>query len=218
MSNHSYQWAAALLATFMSCNSSAEVVVHEPMRVLSVNVASVDTSGDYGSSNGVQEAALEYASATGYAIAWGIEDRNTRFMLEYYLSQANVESPPFAVENGQSQLEVHSLFYSGYWVPDIIWGVRGILGAGIGYSEQTLSNMQLGELSDRGWSFKASAGLEYAVLPNFSVYTLAEGLFHDDIEDSVSVQAEDMASTGVADRSLSGSQQLRIAVGINFRY
>lgn len=218
MSNPSYQWAAALLATFMFCNSSAEVVVHEPKRVISLNIASVDTSGDYGSSNGIPKTALDYASTTGYSIGWGIEDRDTRFMLEYYLSQAKVESPPFPVGNGQSQLKIQSLFYSGYWVPNILWGVKGILGAGIGYSEQTLNNVQLGEFSDRGWSFKASAGLEYSVMPNFSVYTLAEGLYHDDIKDSVSFPAEGTASAGVADRTLSGSEQLRIALGINFRY
>lgn len=220
MSIHISKWAAALLTTFISCNALAEVVTPRSAAVISVNVGSTDTSGTYGFSGGesAQEVDLDYESGIGLALGWGVEDGNARFMLEYYHARADIDSPPFAVSNGSPRLEIQSLFYSGYWVPDIYWGIKGILGAGVGYSRQTLDNAALGKLSDHGWSFKASAGLEYAVINNLSVYVLAEGLFHDEIEDRVSYTAEGSTTVTNAERAIDGSEQLRFGLGINLRY
>lgn len=214
------KWATALLTTFISCSGLAEVITDTPAAVLSVNIGSTDTKGAYGFNDGesIQEADLEYASSIGLALGWGIEDRNARFMLEYYHARPELESPPFAVDDGDSRLQIQSLFYSAYWVPNIYWGIKGILGAGVGYSKQTLDNAQLGKLSDHGWSFKASAGLEYAVINNLSVYVLAEGLYHDDIEDRVDYTVEGSTTVTSAERAIDGSEQLRFGLGINLRY
>lgn len=210
MSIHFPKWTIALAAALVSSHSLAETVAVDPSYVVSINLSTLETSGDYGLSTDEASghSALDYASSTGYSLGWGIEDQSGRFMLEYYYSAVDIQSPPFEIASDRSRLKTHSLFYSGYWVPNIVWGVKGILGAGIGYSEQTLENAQLGKLRDRSLSVKASVGLEYAVVNRLSIYALAEGLFYGDVKDEA----------GGADRMLSDNEQLSYALGVNFRY
>lgn len=214
------KWTTVVLTACLSCNSLADVTTNDTARIATINVGSVETSGDYrfnsGSSN--TGAPLEYESATGLSLGFGIEDGSARFMLEYYYADPKIALPPFTADEGNPRMKTHSLFYSGYWVPDILWGVKGILGAGIGYSHQTLTNAQLAELEDHGWSLKASAGLEYAVMKNLSVYALAEGIFLHDMEDQVDYTAEGATVEGTADRAIRGNEQVRLALGINLRY
>lgn len=213
------KWTTVILTACLSCNSLADVTADEAVRIATINVGSVETSGDYRfTTDSTTGAPLEYESSLGLSVAMGIEDGSGRFMLEYYYADPKIELPPFAVDEGSPRMKTHSIFYSGYWVPDILWGVKGILGAGIGYSHQTLTNAQLAELEDHGWSLKASAGLEYAVIKNLSVYALAEGIFLHDMEDRVDYTAEGSTVEGTADRAVRGNEQVRLALGINLRY
>lgn len=215
-------WATFLLTTFITCNSAADVIpdADGAVSVISVNVGSTDTSGKYSfnSNSDTTNTPLDYASSTGLSLAWGIEDTSGRFMLEYYYSDAEVESPPFAQQGGLPHLKTHSLFYSGYWVPNIFWGIKGILGAGIGHSIQTLTHTQLPELEDHGWSLKTSAGLEYAVMGRLSVYALAEGILIHDMEDRVNHTSDNASTTKAVKRSISGNEQVRLSLGVNFRF
>lgn len=220
MSTRFSQWITALVAGLASCHSLAQAVVDEPQRVISFNLGSADTSGTYSSvtTTSAREVDLDYASSPGFAIAWGIEDERGRVLLEYYRSDVEVESAPFAASGGAPELQVQSIFYSGYWVPDIYWGIKGILGAGVGYSEQSLDNARMGEIRDGGLSFKASVGLEYALFKTLSVYLLAESIYLGDVEDRVNLPSSGGTGGGITEITIDGNKQERLALGINWRY
>lgn len=204
---------ASALLTGVSCSSIADAVIEPPRYVLGGNIGSMDTSGDYGSrtDGSIDKSPLDVSSDTGYSIAWGIENNTARVMLEYYATEADIESTP--LETGQ--LKTESIFYSGYWIPDIYWGIKGILGAGVGYSRHTLSNVARRNMKESDWSFKASAGLEYGVHRNLAIYALADRLFHSSVGDYLT---ENGTPPVVTQRTLSGLEQSRLSFGINFRY
>ena len=213
------KWTAGLLMAFVSVNSLAEVTRDLPRQVIGVSFGSVDTSGDYRFSGASSSAAaIDFASSPSYSLVWGIEDANARFAFEYYHAEAEIESPPFDVTGAPAELITQSLFYSGYWTPGIRWGIRGILGAGIGYSQHQLNNTTLTELEEQSWSLKASAGLQYGITRMLSVYGMAENIIHDDLEDRVTYPAVGDTPGGTAGRSISGNKQLRVAVGLNIRF
>lgn len=207
------KWMTTALLTCISCGSIADDVVEPPRHVLGLNTGSTDTSGDFSSrTNGdTSQSAFDVSSDTSYAVAWGIENTKARVMLEYYVTETNIES----LSPGNAELKTESIFYSGYWIPNIYWGIKGILGGGIGYSRHTLSNVALGNMKESDWSFKASAGVEYGVLRNLSIYALADLLFHSSVGDYVTPNATPPA---VTQRTISGLEQSRLSFGVNFRY
>lgn len=215
--NSPYRTCLAILATCISCNAIAENVVDKTRYVLGVNAGSVDTSGDFGLrvNDNISESTLNISSETGYSVGWGIENSSARFMLEYYVTEADIESPSFNAGNATAVWETESMFYSGYWTPDIYWGIKGILGAGIGYSRHTLSNATPAKMKESDWAFKASAGIEYGVIRHLSIYALAEQLFHSSVGDYV---ADNGTPPVVSQRSFSGLEQSRLSFGINYRY
>lgn len=225
MSILSPQWTLAFAALALSCSAAAQTAERGASRVLTLNLASVDPSSNYqltpqANESGVSgvDQALSFASTEGITLGFGIEDRGGRFMLEYYYANSDIEAPPFAVTDDTATHRTHTLFYSGYWVPDIYWGLKGILGAGIGYGEQTLTNTQAGDLEDRGWAYKFSGGLEYALLQNLSIYGLIERIYFDDLYDQVSVAGQGDSAAVSSRRQLQDSEQTRMALGINYRF
>lgn len=219
------QWSSLVATLLVSCSALAQPATELPNRVLSLNLANIEASARYRLSAEQNElgitssdADVGFASAEGAALAWGIEDGNGRVMLEYYYSDINLDYTPFASTGGTPSLQTHGLFYSGYWVPDIYWGVKGILGGGIGYAEQTLKNAQPDDLSERGWAYKFSGGLEYALIRNLSLYLLVERIHFNDINDNVELSGADDPATVAARRELQDNEQTRVGLGINFRY
>ncbi len=201
-----------------------EVVGDTTHLVLGFNVGSYDTSVDYRFTHAtsvdgvagaptVTEGALDLPSDTGYSLAAGIESSTLRIMLELYHSDVSVNASPLAFDGAASELETRSIYYSGYWLPDIYWGIQGILGAGVGYSRHYLSgNLVADELKDGGWSLKATAGLEYGINSRLSVYGLAEKMFHKELEEQWSTGTNNFTF------SFSGHEQTRLAIGLNYRF
>lgn len=212
----------SLLTFMLPVAAMAEVNTDLTQLVVSINAGSYDTSTDFrmASASNVEEdspptiaeGALDLSSDTGYSLAAGIENSRMRIMLELYHSEAPVNASPLVVGAGASELETRSIYYSGYWLPDIYWGIQGILGAGIGYSRHYLTGNLVDELKDGGWSLKASAGLEYGINSSLSVYGLAEMMFHKDLEEQWSSQTTDYEFI------FSGHEQTRLAVGLNYRF
>lgn len=208
------KWMATALLACISGNSLAADAVAEPPRyVLSVNTGSADTSGDFGTRAGenISQSAFDVSSDTSYSVAWGIENSKARVMLEYYVTETEFDSAPLA----SGELKTESIFYSAYWIPDIYWGIKGILGGGIGYSRHALSNIGPDNLKESDWAFKVSAGLEYGPLPNLSIYALADLMFHESVGDYTTLDATPPV---VLQRTISGLEQSRLAFGINFRF
>ncbi len=202
---------------------ATEVVGETTHWVAGFNVGSYDTSSDYRfthatsvdgetSAPTIAEGALDLPSDTGYSLAAGIENGTMRIMLELYHSEVSVNASPLVFDGGASELETRSLYYSGYWLPDIYEGIKGILGAGVGYSRHYLSGNLVDELKDGGWSLKASAGLEYAINGRLSVYGLAEKMFHKDLEEQWSAETNNFTF------AFSGHEQTRLAIGLNYRF
>lgn len=222
MSNPLRQWGTAVASLLISCSALAD-----PERltnqVISINYSSIENSGSYrvtpyaDNDEVAVDAELEYSSEAGPALGWGIEQRNSRFMLEYYRSASDIEAAPFPVADATAERELQSVFYSGYWIPDIYWGLKGIVGAGVGYSEQTLNSSQ-GKFRERGWSYKISAGLEYAVLNNLSLYVLAENVFLREVDDEISISSGEGMTAVNAMRALDEGEQTRLGLGVNFRF
>lgn len=222
MSNPLFQLGTAVAGLLISCSALAQPE-QSTFQVISVSYSTIEDSGRYrltpdGASSALPiDAELEYDSAAGAALAWGIEQNNSRFMLEYYRSASDIESAPFPTSDAVAERELQSIFYSGYWVPTIYWGLKGIVGAGVGYSQQTLNSSQ-GSLRERGFSYKISAGLEYAVVNNLSVYILAENVFLREVDDEIAVAAGETTAAFSANRALEDGEQTRLGMGINFRF
>lgn len=111
-------------------------------------------------------------------LSWGLVEDSARFAIEYLYQTSDF---------GGFDLDYtkHSLYYSGYWTPDLglkrlgeQWPrIHGILGGGIGVSELTLESGEeaIGSsFKDRGLQIKAAIGLEYRITPHFAVFGVYE--------------------------------------------
>lgn len=207
------KWMATALLVCISGNSVAEAIAESPQYVLSVNIGSADMSGDFGTRAGesISQTPFDVSSDNSYSVALGIENTKARAMLEYYVTETGFDSAPLTA----GELKTESIFYSGYWVPEIYRGIKGILGGGIGYSRHALDNIGPDNLKESDWAFKVSAGLEYGPLPNLSIYALADLMFHEGVNDYVT---QDATPPVVIQRTISSLEQTRLAFGINFRF
>lgn len=178
-------------------NANANTDSFNRVLALGGGLADVDNHAFHSTSTGTQEGAepdasqlsLSYDNGQFYTIAAGVQERNIRVMVEFYRTELNISIPETAPadEDEEQAPELATsherttqlLYYSGYWRPEIIWGVRAVAGAGIGWGQQRL-NWGSGEdrqrFSARGWSGKLSLGLEYQVTPRLGVYALAESI------------------------------------------
>lgn len=133
------------------------------------------------------QTSLSYESGQFLTLGAGVQDGSARVMLELYRTDMDIsrvgpapdeddaESEPDLSSNQERQ--TYLLYYSGYWRPEIIWGIHAVAGAGIGWGQQRLSwgeDEDRERVSARGWSGKLTLGLEYQINPRLAIYASAE--------------------------------------------
>lgn len=100
------------------------------------------------------------------AISWGVTDETARFVFEYYYQNMDLEGLP-------AEYTKHAIYYSGYWTPNLyLPRLRGILGAGIGGAELSLSSEDslVDDFKDREFQYKLTAGLEYRLNKAIAIF------------------------------------------------
>lgn len=190
-----------------------------PQRIINVNAASTRTEGQFQLTQNsatptlaVPKQDVDFDNTTSYSVGGGVESYQARFMLEYYYTQADVDALNLATGTVAAEQKSQALYYSGYWVPDILYGVKGILGLGVGYAEQKFNVPQYSQIKDEGLTYKFSAGLEYGLIKHLSIYAAVEQIYFKDQEDTVT------ASSDEAVAFVTNNEQTRYAIGVNFRF
>jgi hypothetical protein len=100
-------------------------------------------------------------------LAWGVASDTVRFGFEYYNQTSNLSG-------FDAEYTKHSLFYSGYWTPNLfVPKLYGILGAGVGGAQLDLDSddARIGDdFTDREHQFKITIGVEYRFLDGLAAY------------------------------------------------
>lgn len=143
----------------------------------------------------VEADGLSLDDTTLLSLGWGVQHKQARFVLEYYHATTDTS-------DGSTELATDALYYSGYWLPTLYRGVKGVLGAGLGYAQQDASGAIDGKEGD--FSYKLSVGLEYQVFPRLSVYGVFEQLNLGDMRDETAI--------------ITGTEQQRLALGVNYYF
>ncbi len=152
---------------------------------------------------------LNFDSGTSVALGWGVGSETSRFMFEFYSSSIDF--------NSSESLDKSSVFYSGYWTPTLLFGIKGIVGGGVGVSYIELpERASLGspKFKNRGVEYKLSLGLDYQLNPKIGFYTLVEHIRGDDYTDSY--LAADGETAKVA--AFADDDQVRASVGLTFSF
>jgi hypothetical protein len=193
--------AAGLLCLAVQSNAT------EALLTLSIGGQSAD-EGTFSVSGQSAQEVVTFDSGESIAIGWGVGDDNAKFLFEYYYSSIDI--------NSLESLDKSSLFYSGYWTPELYFGIKGVLGAGVGITYIDLPRSGAGSTAfkDRELEYKFSIGLEYQLCKSVGVYGLYERIYGNEYSDTYLLAGD----AGVATALFDDSDQSRISLGISYTY
>lgn len=156
---------------------------------------------------------MNYSSKGSFAIGWGRQEENARFMFEYYYNEQEFEMEGGLADFERGHKKVNALYYSGYWEPEPLNKLQLVLGAGVGFAKINFEGLPEDNLYKDSLSGKLTAGIKYRLLSNMSLYANIEQIYFQDAEDDL-----DLGEPAQTTRAIKDIDSRRLSLGLQFFY